>query len=151
MWTLESPEMYRGMGFLNEASQQAMLDLFTANAKRCSVTSETFLGQWPDVADATPIADVVTVHHVAFNVGDIVPFFAALNSHARKRVVIEVPVTVCVFVPLFQILFALAPATPALLKMICVSAPATGPAGPVAPVGPVGPTLPCAPVSPVVP
>ena len=72
--------------------QQAMLELFTANAERYGVTSETYLGQWPAVADTTPVADVVTVHHVAFNVGDIVPFFSALNSHARKRVVIEVPV-----------------------------------------------------------
>jgi SAM-dependent methyltransferase len=72
--------------------QQAMLDLFANNAHKFSVTSETHLGQWPAVADSTPIADVVTVFHVAFNVGDIVPFLAALNTHARKRVVIEVPV-----------------------------------------------------------
>ncbi len=72
--------------------QQEMLDLFTANAQKYSVTSETVLGQWPAVADQTPIADVVTVHHVAFNVGDIVPFLSALHTHARKRVVLEVPV-----------------------------------------------------------
>jgi SAM-dependent methyltransferase len=72
--------------------QQAMLDLYTANAKKYSVTSETVLGQWPAVAAETPIADVVTVFHVAYNVGEIVPFLAALNSHARKRVVIEVPI-----------------------------------------------------------
>ena len=68
--------------------QQAMLDLYKANAEKFSVTSETVLGQWPAVADVTPVADVVTVHHVVFNVGDIVPFLAELNSHARKRVVI---------------------------------------------------------------
>lgn len=72
--------------------QQAMLDLYIANAEKYKVTSETVLGQWPAVAAITPVADVVTVFHVAFNVGDIVPFLAALNSHARKRVVIEVPV-----------------------------------------------------------
>ena len=72
--------------------QQAMLDLFIGNAAQYGATCETVLGQWPDVADQTPVADVVTVHHVAFNVGDIVPFLKALNSHARKRVVIEVPV-----------------------------------------------------------
>jgi SAM-dependent methyltransferase len=72
--------------------QQAMLDLYTANAKKYSVTCETVLGQWPAVAEVTPIADVVTVFHVAFNVGEIVPFLAALHSHARKRVVIEVPI-----------------------------------------------------------
>ncbi len=72
--------------------QQAMLDLYTANAKKYSVTCETVLGQWPAVAEETPIADVVTVFHVAFNVGEIVPFLTALHSHARKRVVIEVPI-----------------------------------------------------------
>jgi SAM-dependent methyltransferase len=72
--------------------QQAMLDLFRANAEKFSVTSETVLGQWPAVSDVTPVADVVTVFHVAYNVGEIVPFLAALNSHARKRVVIEVPI-----------------------------------------------------------
>jgi SAM-dependent methyltransferase len=72
--------------------QQAMLDLYKANAEKFSVTSETVLGQWPAVADVTPVADVVTVFHVAYNVGEIVPFLAALNSHARKRVVIEVPI-----------------------------------------------------------
>lgn len=69
-----------------------MLQLFKANAKKYCVSSETFLGQWPAVADQTPMADVVTVHHVAFNVGNIVPFLAALDAHARKRVVIEVPI-----------------------------------------------------------
>lgn len=72
--------------------QEAMLQLFTANAERYHVSSETVLGQWPAVAEQTPMADVVTVHHVAFNVGDIVPFLAALDAHARKRVVIEMPI-----------------------------------------------------------
>lgn len=72
--------------------QEEMLKLFTKNAEKFGVTAETFLGQWPAVADVTPVADVVTVHHVAFNVGEIVPFLAALNEHARKRVVIEVPI-----------------------------------------------------------
>jgi SAM-dependent methyltransferase len=72
--------------------QQEMLDLFTNNAAKYGVTVKTVLGQWPAVADVTPIADVVTVFHVAYNVGEIVPFLASLNSHARKRVVIEVPI-----------------------------------------------------------
>ena len=72
--------------------QQAMLDLFTKNAERYGVASQTFLGKWPEIADQTPVADVVTVHHVAFNVGDIVPFLRSLTTHARKRVVLEVPI-----------------------------------------------------------
>ena len=31
------------------------------------------------------------MHHVVYNVGDIEPFLKALDSHARKRVVIELP------------------------------------------------------------
>lgn len=72
--------------------QEEMLTLFKNNAAKYGASVETVLGQWPVVADVTPVADVVTVHHVAFNVGDIVPFFEALNSHARRRVVLEVPV-----------------------------------------------------------
>lgn len=72
--------------------QEEMLELFSENAKRYGVSVETVLGQWPAVSDQTPLADVVTVHHVAFNVGEIVPFLKALDSHARKRVVLEVPV-----------------------------------------------------------
>ena len=72
--------------------QEAMLELYSKNALKFDVTSETVLGQWPEVADKTPIADVVTVHHVVFNVGNIAPFLLALHSHARKRVVIEAPV-----------------------------------------------------------
>ena len=72
--------------------QEAMLELYERNAHKYGVTVETVLGQWPAVADQTPIADVVTVHHVVFNVGEIAPFLKELNSHARKRVVIEAPV-----------------------------------------------------------
>ncbi len=72
--------------------QEEMLELFSENANRYGVSVETVLGQWPAVSDQTPLADVVTVHHVAFNVGEIVPFLKALDSHARKRVVLEVPV-----------------------------------------------------------
>ena len=43
------------------------------------------------MAEATPYADVVTAHHVVYNVGDVVPFLRALDAHARHRVVIEMP------------------------------------------------------------
>lgn len=72
--------------------QQSMLDLYEANAKKFNVPCQTINGQWPQVAHTTPTADVVVVHHVAFNVGDIVPFLKELNSHANKRVVMELPV-----------------------------------------------------------
>jgi SAM-dependent methyltransferase len=47
-------------------------------------------GRWPDVADRTPPADLVVCHHVLYNVPDLAPFVAALRSHARRRVVLEI-------------------------------------------------------------
>jgi SAM-dependent methyltransferase len=71
--------------------QSEMLEMFEANARERDLTSEVFEGFWPAVADLVPMADVVTCHHVVYNVGDIKPFIEALDSHARKRVVIELP------------------------------------------------------------
>jgi SAM-dependent methyltransferase len=71
--------------------QQGMLDAFAAAAQDRGVAHREFLGDWPDVAAEVPSADVVVCHHVAYNVADIVPFLAALNDHARHRVVLEVP------------------------------------------------------------
>ena len=71
--------------------QQAMLDVFAREAAARGVSSETILGDWPAVAVATPSADVVTCHHVFYNVADLRPFVEALTSHARRRVVIELP------------------------------------------------------------
>ncbi len=71
--------------------QAAMLEMFSENARRRGVESSTLEGDWPDVADRAPVADVVTCHHVLYNVGDVAPFLAALDEHARRRVVIEMP------------------------------------------------------------
>ena len=71
--------------------QQGMLDAFAQAAQERGASHREFLGDWPDVADEVPEADVVVCHHVAYNVRDIVPFLQALNSHARRRVVLEVP------------------------------------------------------------
>ncbi len=46
-------------------------------------------GRWPDVAAAAGPADVVTCHHVVYNVPDIEPFLAALTSAARRLVIVE--------------------------------------------------------------
>lgn len=71
--------------------QQGMLDAFAEAARRRGVRSREYLGQWPDVADDVPMCDVVVCHHVAFNVGRIGPFLQALDAHALKRVVLELP------------------------------------------------------------
>lgn len=71
--------------------QQQMLDVFSAEALRRNVECETILGDWPDVATHTPQCDVVTCHHVFYNVANLAPFVHALSSHARRRVVVELP------------------------------------------------------------
>lgn len=71
--------------------QQGMLDAYAQAAAERGVAHDEFLGDWPDIADEVPEADVVVCHHVAYNVRDIVPFLQALNDHARRRVVLEVP------------------------------------------------------------
>jgi SAM-dependent methyltransferase len=71
--------------------QPEMLVMFSANAAKRGVTCETVEGFWPSVADRTPEADVVTAHHVVYNVADIVPFLRALDDHTKARVVVEMP------------------------------------------------------------
>jgi SAM-dependent methyltransferase len=71
--------------------QAEMLEMFSKNAKDRGVTSETFDGFWPAISSDVPIADVVATHHVVYNVPAIEDFLLAMNSHARKRVVIEMP------------------------------------------------------------
>jgi SAM-dependent methyltransferase len=71
--------------------QQAMLDAFAASSIARGVRSHQYLGDWPDVADQVPECDVVVCHHVAYNVAQIGPFLRALDAHALRRVVIEVP------------------------------------------------------------
>lgn len=71
--------------------QGEMLEMFAANAARRAVSVETVEGFWPAVADHVARADVVTSHHVVYNVSDIVAFVAALSDHATHRVVLELP------------------------------------------------------------
>lgn len=71
--------------------QQSMLDMFEDNAKQRGLEVETFLGDWPDIANEVEKADVVTCHHVVYNVSRIEEFVAALDAHANKRIVIELP------------------------------------------------------------
>jgi len=72
-------------------NDQAMLDQYALAATRRGAHHREFLGTWPAVADEVPEADVVVCHHVAFNVPDLGPFLQQLDWHARKRVVLEMP------------------------------------------------------------
>ncbi len=71
--------------------QSVMLKMFSENARTRGIESKVHLGFWPAVSAKVEKADVVVSHHVVYNVQDIVPFLEALNAHANKRVVIEMP------------------------------------------------------------
>ena len=69
---------------------EGMLEVFAEAAGRVGVAHHEVFGTWPAVAAEVEPADVVVCHHVLYNVGDLVPFAAALTDHARRRVVVEV-------------------------------------------------------------
>jgi len=71
--------------------QEQMLAQFAAAAQRRGVAHAQVLGDWPAVAALTEDADVVVCHHVAYNVAALAPFAVALDAHARRRVVLELP------------------------------------------------------------
>ena len=50
-------------------------------------------GRWPDVGPEVASADVVTCHHVLYNVAGLRPFVTALTAHARRLVVVETTCT----------------------------------------------------------
>jgi SAM-dependent methyltransferase len=74
-------------------SSQSMLDLLAAGAAARGIEAAGVLGTWPDVAPQVAAADVVTCHHVLYNVPDLLPFLTALTRHARRLVVVELTVT----------------------------------------------------------
>jgi SAM-dependent methyltransferase len=79
-------------GLLIGVDQSAgMLEVFAHGASARDVPAIIVQGTWPEVADATQVADVVVCLHVVYNVADLEPFTRALTAHARARVVLELP------------------------------------------------------------
>jgi SAM-dependent methyltransferase len=66
-----------------------MLGLLAGRAREAGLAARMVHGRWPDAGGQAGPADVVTCHHVVFNVPDLGPFLEALTGHARRRVVIE--------------------------------------------------------------
>ena len=66
-----------------------MLGLLAGRAGEAGLAARTVHGRWPDIGGQVGPADVVTCHHVVFNVPDLGPFLDALTAHARRRVVVE--------------------------------------------------------------
>jgi SAM-dependent methyltransferase len=73
-------------------AEPGMLDLLAERASARGVQARLVHGRWPDVARQVAVADVVTCHHVVYNVADLAPFVEALTGHARRLVVVETAV-----------------------------------------------------------
>jgi SAM-dependent methyltransferase len=69
----------------------AMLEAFVERARGAGVEHREVVGQWPAAAAEVARHDVVVVHHVLYNVSDVVPFLDALDAKASRRVVLEIP------------------------------------------------------------
>jgi SAM-dependent methyltransferase len=67
----------------------AMLAAFRTAGERLGITAKAVEGNWPEASPAVEAADVVVCHHVVYNVAGIAAFVAALATHARRRVVVE--------------------------------------------------------------
>jgi SAM-dependent methyltransferase len=70
-----------------------MLRLLAQRADELGLQASLVTGAWPDIAYRVPVADVVTCHHVLYNVSELRQFVQALTTHARRRVVVELTVT----------------------------------------------------------
>jgi SAM-dependent methyltransferase len=71
-------------------ADERMLALLAERAGATGLDLRTVAGRWPDVAPQVAPADVVTCHHVIYNVPGLRPFLEALTGHARRRVVVEI-------------------------------------------------------------
>jgi SAM-dependent methyltransferase len=70
-------------------TDEGMLARLDSRARAAGLEPRLLTGRWPDVAGQAAPADLVTCHHVLYNVPDLVPFVEALARHARRQVVVE--------------------------------------------------------------
>ncbi|HEX4660944.1 MAG TPA: class I SAM-dependent methyltransferase [Streptosporangiaceae bacterium] len=70
-------------------SDAEMLEQLSQRTAAAGITVRTVLGRWPEAAAQTAAADVVTCHHVVYNVPGVRPFVTALTASARRTVVAE--------------------------------------------------------------
>lgn len=66
-----------------------MLELLGERARTGGRSVRLIHGNWPEVAAEAGLADLVTCHHVTYNVPLIEPFLLALTAAARRIVVLE--------------------------------------------------------------
>lgn len=74
-------------------SEADMLALLGERVAGTGIEPRLVVGRWPDVADQAGTGDVVTCHHVTYNVAEIEPFLIALTDAASRVVVVEMTAT----------------------------------------------------------
>jgi SAM-dependent methyltransferase len=74
-------------------SSQDMLVVLAERGAARGIPILTVCGSWPQSAPQVPPADLVTCHHVLYNVAEVEPFVVALTGHARRLVIVERTVT----------------------------------------------------------
>ena len=84
------PLLPRTTALLAVDADDGMLRLLADRTSARGVTASCVTGRWPQVAAQVPSADVVTCHHVLYNVPDLEPFVAALTARAGRLVVVEI-------------------------------------------------------------
>jgi SAM-dependent methyltransferase len=83
------PLAARTTGLTAVDQDEQMLGLLAERATAAGLAAELVPGSWPAVAGQVAVADLVTCHHVVYNVPDVEPFLTELTEHARRRVVLE--------------------------------------------------------------
>ena len=66
-----------------------MLEKLSQRTVAAGSTVRAVLGRWPEAAAEAGAVDVVTCHHVLYNVPGVRPFVMALTVSARRTVVVE--------------------------------------------------------------
>jgi SAM-dependent methyltransferase len=87
------PLLARATALTAVDSDAAMLALLAERAAAQGVSARCVHGNWPEAAPQVAGADVVTCHHVLYNVPGLAPFVTALTEHARRLVVTEMTAT----------------------------------------------------------
>jgi len=87
------PLLPRCTGLTAVDTDADMLALLGDRASRAGVRATLVCGSWPRSAGEAGTADLVTSHHVTYNVPEILPFLTALTAAARREVVLEMTAT----------------------------------------------------------
>jgi SAM-dependent methyltransferase len=74
-------------------SEPEMLELLRQRAAGSGLPLTLVQGTWPAVAAEAGRSDIVTCHHVSYNVPELEPFLRALTAAASRLVVLEMTAT----------------------------------------------------------